>query len=292
MFFMETIINIAFFFPYVLGIFISYEFMKSPDLSVDGVFTLAAIIFALSVSNGIPYILSIILAIASGTFVSLLVSLTQYKAKMNSLIAGILILFVLQSLNLIILGKPNFNLLTYNNYFNVFKHEISTPIQAIICFAFILLLMSSVIFLAGSKLGILLRAYGSNARALKYYGISQDNVRMLGFMISGLCVSLAGIISSQLLGFVDIQMANGQIIIGIGTVLVGGHIYESYFEKFQNKNFFKVLACLLGVVIYFVLVDILLFLSIDLIYLKFFIGLIIVLFLSFSGKKSYFQEGN
>ena len=289
---METVINIAFFLPYVIGIYISYEYMKSPDLSVDGVFTLAAITYALSLANGVPYLLSVLLAIASGTLVSFFVSLTQYKAKMNSLIAGILILFVLQSLNLIILGKPNFNLLAFNDYFNEFKHKLSYPWQMILCFAFIMLLIFYVYYLSRSKLGILLRAYGSNSQALKYYGISKDVVRFLGFMISGVFVSLSGIMSSQLLGFVDIQMANGQIIIGIGVVLVGSHIYENYFSQFENKNFYKILGCFLGVVMYFVLVNILLFLGIDLIYLKFFIGLIIVMFLTFSGRKNYLLGGN
>ena len=260
--------------PLILGMYISYRILKITDLTVDGTYILGAAVFARSLSFGLfP---ALIFAVIAGGIIGSIVSFMQKNNRINRLIAGILASFMLYSVNLQIMQRPNISVLGMPTLLSILDLENwLIPLVIINC-----LIICSVIILLKGKLGLFLRAFGFNKDLLINLGKPAELYRTIGLSISNCLAALTGTLSAQVNGFADINMGFGVALVGIGAIVIGRHILIHA----NNFNAFKeIFSCLIGILFYFIVLGVLLRIGIDPINLKLILG--IVLFISLSSVK-------
>lgn len=260
--------------PLILGMYISYRILKITDLTVDGTYVLGAAVFAKSLALGLfP---AMILAITAGGIIGSIVSFMQKNNRINGLIAGILASFMLYSVNLQIMQRPNISTLGMPSLLTIFNTEnwlLPLMITNII-------VIFAVIILLKGQLGLMLRAFGFNKDLLAILGKTAEFYRTLGLSISNALATLTGTISAQVNGFADINMGFGVALVGIGAIVIGRHIliHNNSFNTFK-----EIFSCFIGILFYFITLSILLRVGIDPINLRLILG--IVLFISLRSVK-------
>jgi putative tryptophan/tyrosine transport system permease protein len=267
------------FFPLALGIYISYAVLKIPDLTTDGSFLLGAALFGLSVSNGFHPALAILFCLTGSSLAGFTVSFLQTRLKINPLIAGILLVFILNTLTFKLLGKPNLSLLGSPL---IFMETLSLNVSL---FLLTLFLIITITCLLRSKLGLMLHAFGNNPALLNLFGRRSNLYRMAGLCISNGLVGLAGALTASASGYVDIGMGTGMILISLGTVIIGQQIYQFLFKKNRSKHLLQLFSVLVGVIAYFFFINILISLGLDPMYLRLMVGVCLVVFLGLTRNK-------
>ncbi len=193
--------------------------MKITDLTVDGTYVLGAAVFARSLSFGL--FLALIFAVIAGGIIGSIVSFMQKNNRINGLIAGILASFMLYSVNLQIMQRPNISVLGMPTLLSILDLENwLVPLIIINC-----LIIFAVIILLKGKLGLFLRAFGFNKDLLINLGKPAELYRMLGLSISNCLAALTGTLSAQINGFADINMGFGVALVGIGAIVIGRYIF-------------------------------------------------------------------
>jgi putative ABC transport system permease protein len=254
------------FFPLIISCYISYRTLKVTDLSIDGTYILGAAVFA----RVVPYagaITASVLSLVSGVVVGIIVALMQRDDKVNDLLVGILVSFMLYSINLQIMGRPNISVLNQPTILSVLR--LDSWIEPL---AILVILISLTITLAlKSDIGLMMRAFGHNKELLKRFDKSIEKYRLFGLAFSGGLASLSGALASQINGFSDINMGTGIALISIGMLVIGGGVIIDSRKPF-NLNL-EILSCLVGSILYFLCLDSLLYFELDPINLKLVMGL-------------------
>jgi putative ABC transport system permease protein len=277
------------FIPLTLGIYLCYRILSITDLTPDGTFVLGAAIFSRLLTSGYSQTTSIIIALLGGVLAGIGVCLLQRFAKINSLIASILAVFMLYSVNFAIMGTPNINLLNYSLFIQNIQNSSQTLFNLVLII-FTLALIFLLFLFINSRTGLKLRAFGSNKFLLEKLGKHPTLYLALGLAISNALASLCGVFSAQLNGYADIHMGVGMALTGIGAVVIGCKLARSMFCKNTNFNLkVDLFGCLLGTYIYFLVVNLFLMLGINPIYLKLLLGLLLAVFLS---TTNYTQKSN
>lgn len=275
--FMSILEQILLYLPIVLSIGLSYSILKLTDLTVDGSFILGAAVFAKLITLGFGLFASIAFAILAGAVAGLCVGFMQIKQRMNSLMASILLLFMLFSINLLIMGKPNINLLSTFTLFDMFDGVHSLTLLILIN----LTLCCAMYFILSTRFGLLLRALGENPQAMLRLGYPVDRYRCIGLMLSNALAALCGCLVAQKNGFTDIYMGTGVALIAIGMVVIGFEIVKKLKLPAVKHEIFA--ACALGALAYFTFLNFLIQLGINPVHIKLVLGL--VLFSCLSNKK-------
>lgn len=268
------------FLPLVIGLFLSFRILNLTDLTVDGTFVLGAAVFAKLFLYSNSLALSLIMAILAGVVCGMLVSYLQKDQKMSSLIAGILMGFMLYSVNLQVMETPNLSLLVVSD-----ELQILNSLQKYLVLALLMLL----ILLFRSSLGLKLRAFGDNSVLLKRLGVSSFMMQSVGLCLANALASLSGALTASAHGYADLHMGLGVALTGIGIVSIGQHLCL-YVARPQGFHIgFELLALLVGVFLYFMALHTLLFIGVDPSHLKLFLGLVLILALRTAnrGGRSY-----
>ena len=229
-----------------LGIVISFRILKFPDLTVDGSFPLGAAVVARLIMEGVPPIYGVIVAIIFGFIAGCFTGLLNTKLKINSLLAGILMMTILYSVNLRIMGRSNIQLLTVNT--------LLTPLEAlevnrfipIIAFFFVVTIGIKILtdMFLHTQLGFAMRATGDNEQMIRTLGANTDNMTVLGLGISNAFVALSGALVSQDQGFSDVGMGIGMIVAGLASIIIGEALFGT--KTVQRMT----LAAIVGSIIY------------------------------------------
>jgi putative ABC transport system permease protein len=250
--------------PLVLGMHLSYRILNVTDLTVDGTYVLGAAIFAKMIYLGLfP---AMFLSILGGSLVGSIVGLMQRNNIVSDLVVGILAGFMLYSVNLGVMKRPNISVLDMTNLLSITNQDSWIVPLSIIS----LLLIIGLIILLKSRVGLLLRSFGQNQKLLSILGKKPENYRMLGLIISNSLAALSGSIAAQVNGFSDINMGFGIALVSIGAVVIGRHILIK-----QNANFCamkEIISCFLGIFIYFICLSLLLRVGMNPANLKFALG--------------------
>jgi len=277
------------FFPLTLGIYFSYRILQMTDLTVEGSFVLGAAIFARAISVSMDPYYALSLAVLGGILSGFFVATLQKKHKISPLIAGILALFMLYSINFQILGQPNISLLNQTTLLSQYQYMAPNVMWGIIA-ALSIILTFLIYILLKSSYGYVFRGYGYNENLVKKLGHSTILYRYVGLALSNLLAAICGIFTCQVNGYADINMGIGMTLTGIGTVVIGVEIVHFFNQKKDEfQPFLELFCCFLGVCLYFSTIYILLRLNISPVNLKLFIGLILVLFLRM--RRSPSSEG-
>jgi putative ABC transport system permease protein len=208
----------------------------------------------------------------------MLVATIQRGGRVDPLLAGVLATFILTSVNLLIMGRPNINLLSQTTLFShAFGKNEWLGWSLVSCF--VIFICSFTFVFLQSRLGLTLRALGDNPILLKRLGKNMEGYRMLGFALTNTLSAFAGCLTAETIGFADINMGLGMTLTGIGAIILGHQLVFRFFKLSYFRVGAEFVSCFIGVVLYFFSLNLLLRLDIDPIYLKMILGFILIIFL-------------
>ncbi|UYQ78672.1 ABC transporter permease [Glutamicibacter sp. JL.03c] len=229
-----------------LGVYLTFRILDFPDLTVDGSFTTGAAVASVGIVSGMNPWLATVLAFFAGMVAGTITGLLHTKGKIDGLLAGILTMIALYSINLRIMGKANTPLLG--------EETLISPLRAAgilgswssigIFFVICLIFVGAIVWFLHTELGMAMRATGDNQEMIRSFGVSTDNQKILGLALSNGLVALSGAIIAQYQGFADVGMGIGLILIGLASVIVGQAIFT------QRYIWLAALAVVFGAVIY------------------------------------------
>lgn len=197
-----------------IGVFITYKILDFPDLSVEGTFPFGAFIFSKFMLLGFEPITSTVLAFIFGSLAGVLTYALHIKMKIAPILAGILTMTILYSVNLRVNGKANIPLY---NHSSIFDYGNTTLVLLII----VLLIKALMDSFLKTERGYLLIATGDNETLVKSLGVNCNTYKLLGLMLSNGLVSMSGAIMGQLQGFADINMGASIIVAALASIIIG-----------------------------------------------------------------------
>ncbi|MBN6048998.1 ABC transporter permease [Lactobacillus helveticus] len=210
-----------------LGLFLAFRILNFPDMTVEGTFPFGAAICVSALVHGVDPMLATILAFLGGMLTGLVTGLLYTKGKIPVLLAGILTMTGIYSINLRILGKANVGLLNKATLLNgklLQKLPANFPTIVIGLLAAILIILLLALFL-NTDLGQSFIATGDNENMARSLGINTDNMKILGLMISNGLIGLAGGLLAQNGGYADVNMGIGTMVIGLAAIIIGEVAY-------------------------------------------------------------------
>lgn len=221
-----------------IGVYLTFRVINFPDLTVDGSFPLGAAVCAALIVQGTHPLLATLAAILAGALAGFITGYLNVRWKILGLLAGILTMTALYSINLRIMGRPNIALLSEPTLF-------SNPNSVLIILTgFVALLLILLTGFLISQFGLGLRAIGINPRVSPAYGIAVNKMTLLGLSLSNGLVALSGALFAQIHGFADISMGTGTLIVGLASVIVGETLLHS------SRIIIVLIACVLGSILY------------------------------------------
>lgn len=263
-----------------IGVYITYRILDVADLTVDGSMATGGAVAAVMITSGIDPWVAVLCAFLVGLLAGLMTGLFHTAMGIPAILSGILTQLALYSINLRIMGGKA------NTAVNVSKYHVlitSRNVRALsldnpIC---LLLVLTAVLILAlhfffGTEYGCALRATGANQNMARAQGINTRFGTVVGLMLSNGIVSFSGAMLTQYQGFADVQMARGAIVIGLAAVIIGEVVFGKLFRSFWGK-----LICVaLGAVIYYLVMQIVLWLGLNTNDLKMLTALVVAVFLA------------
>jgi len=231
-----------------LGVFITYRILNFPDLTVDGSFvTGAAIVSSLLVTHGLDPLLVLAIAFGAGCLAGVVTGLLNTQLGITDLLAGVLSMIMLYSINLRIMGRPNISLLRVETITRKIAEGFSA-LGSVSVLLFIALVVLSIKVLLDlffkTEIGLTLRATGDNERMMIAQGVNTKMMKVTGLALSNGLVALSGALVAQYSGFADVGMGIGTIVTGLAAVIIGGSLIHS------RRVFWMTTSVLLGSIIY------------------------------------------
>ena len=263
-----------------IGVYITFRILDIADLTVDGTLCTGGAVCIMMMQSGHNVWVSLLVALIEGLLAGMVTGLLHTFMGIPAILAGILTQLGLYSVNLKIMGKSNqainvdkFDLLVSLRYIkNVPIYRNTILLVAVI----IVVLIAFLYWFFGTELGCSLRATGCNDRMSRAQGINTDFNRVLGLMISNGLVAFSGALLSQYQGFADINMGRGAIVIGLAAVIIGEALFGKIFHNFG----FRLLGVALGSIVYYFVLQIVIWLGIDTDLLKLLSAAVVAVFLA------------
>lgn len=274
-----------------IGVYITYKILDVADLSVDGTMCTGGAVCIAMLMKDKPMWFALLMAVIAGLLAGLATGVLHTAMGIPAILAGILTQLGLYSVNLKIMGKANlpinnqkYNLLVSLLYVKGVPIYKNTILVVVIALAVIIGILY---WFFGTELGCSLRATGSNPNMSRAQGINTDVNKVLGLMISNAIVAFASALLSQYQGFADINMGRGAIVIGLAAVIIGNVVFDKIFRNFA----LKLVAVALGGVIYYVVLQVVIWLGFDTDLLKLLSAVVVAVFLAIPYiKKKYFTK--
>ena len=229
-----------------LGIALAFRVLAFPDLTVDGSFPLGGAVAARLIFEGVDPVLASLAATAAGFIAGALTGVLNTRLKINSLLAGILMMTILYSVNLRIMGRANIQLLDRPTIFTFMENmEVVRYVPVITFFLLVTLVITALLDLfLHTEYGMALRATGNNEDMIRSLGVNTDNATIFGLGLSNALVSLSGALIAQDQGFSDVGMGIGMIVAGLASIIIGE-------AMLKPKTVFRLtLAAVVGSVLY------------------------------------------
>ena len=274
-----------------IGVYITFRILDIADLTVDGTLCTGGAVCIMMMLSGHNVWVSMLVATGAGLLAGLATGIFHTFMGIPAILAGILTQLSLYSVNLKIMGKANqainvdkFNLLVS---LRRVKGVALTQNTLFIVAIMIVILIAVLYWFFGTELGCSLRATGCNPSMSRAQGINTDRNKVLGLMLSNGLVALSGALLTQYQGFADINMGRGSIVIGLAAVIIGEAIFSRIFRNFA----LKLLSVVFGSILYYLVLQIVIWMGIDTDLLKMLSALVVALFLAFPyWKGKYFTK--
>ena len=274
-----------------IGVYITFRILDIADLTVDGTLCTGGAVCIMMMLSGHNVWVSMLVATGAGLLAGLATGIFHTFMGIPAILAGILTQLSLYSVNLKIMGKANqainvdkFNLLVS---LRRVKGVALTQNTLFIVAIMIIILIAVLYWFFGTELGCSLRATGCNPSMSRAQGINTDRNKVLGLMLSNGLVALSGALLTQYQGFADINMGRGSIVIGLAAVIIGEAIFSRIFRNFA----LKLLSVVFGSILYYLVLQIVIWMGIDTDLLKMLSAIVVALFLAFPyWKGKYFNK--
>ena len=269
-----------------LGVFLTFRILDFPDLTVDGSITLGAAVAASLIIAGVDPVAATLLAPLAGALVGMVTGILHAKFAIPPLLAGILSMIGLWSINLRVMGRPNLPLLrqpTVYDYLSKAGLSLRSSeliLSAVVALIFILLLY----YFLNTETGQALRATGDNEIMMRSLGVNTDRMKIMGLAISNGMVALSGAMIAQYQGFADVSMGVGTIVAGLASVIVGEVLLG------RMRIMVWLIAVLTGSILYRLIIALVLKLGFEPNDLKLFTALIVTIALISPFFKGYFDK--
>ncbi|AZY53185.1 ABC transporter permease [Bordetella avium] len=229
-----------------LGVFISFRLLRFPDLTVDGSFPLGGAVAATFIAMGVDPFTSTLAATLAGAVAGLITGWLNVRLRIMDLLASILMMIALYSINLRIMGRPNVPLITEPTIFTILQPDWMSDYIArpLILLVVVLVVKFALDWYFSTQSGLAMRATGSNGRMARAQGVNTGWMVLGGMALSNALVGLAGALFAQTQGGADISMGIGTIVIGLAAVIVGESILPS------RRMVLATLAVIIGAIVY------------------------------------------
>lgn len=227
-----------------VGVYLTFRVLDFPDLTVDGSFTTGAATAGVLITNGVNPLLASAAGFATGFVAGCVTGLLHTKGRIDGLLAGILTMIGLWSINLRIMGSANVPLLSQDSVFTPLDAVMGTWAGVGLLAVGTVLLCLFIVWFLSTDLGLSLRATGDNQQMITSFGVSTDFTKILTLALSNGLVGLCGALIAQSQGFADISMGIGLILVGLASVILGQAVLP------QSRLWLAVVAVALGSVIY------------------------------------------
>ena len=257
----------------VLGVCISFRILNFPDMTVDGTFPLGAAISAKLLTLGVNPYLTLLVALVAGAVAGAVTGLIHVKLKVKDLLAGILVMTALYSVNLRVMGKSNIPLFEEDNIFNTEYSMMITIVVLILISKFIL------DYLLKTKFGFALKALGDNENLIVSLGLNEEKYKIYGLMIANAFVAFSGAVLAQYQGFADVGMGTGIIVIGLASIIIGDTLFG------KRRRFAGTTIVIIGSILYRGVIAVTLSMGMDASDLKLITSVIVIIILWIQKQK-------
>lgn len=230
-----------------LGVYLTFRVLNFPDLTVDGSFTTGAAMAAILILNGHSPIVATLAGGLVGLLAGVFTGLLHTKGNIDGLLAGILTMIGLWSVNLRIMGKANLPLLREETLMSPLKEAgyLNRTVIGILIFALVAVIFTiAVTWFLHTDLGLSIQATGNNGQMVRALGVNTDRTAILTLGLSNMFVGLCGALMAQYQGFADISMGIGLILVGLASVILGQALLG------QRSIFVAAIAVVIGSVLY------------------------------------------
>src|SRR5699024_817992 len=229
-----------------LGVLISFRVLRFPDLTVDGSFPLGGAVAAVLIRQVMDPFLATIIATLAGACAGVVTGWLNVSLRIMDLLASILVMIALYSINLRIMGRPNVPLIMEPTVFSVLQPDFLTDYIArpLFLLGVIIVIKLLLDWYFATQSGLSMRATGSNPRMARSQGVATNSMVLTGMAISNALCAMAGAFFAQSQGGADISMGIGTIVIGLAAVIIGESIMPS------RRMFIVTLAVIVGAVLY------------------------------------------
>ena len=259
-----------------MGVFITFRTLNIADLSVEGSFPLGGAVAAMLLAEKVNPATAIVAAGLAGMLAGAVSGLLYTKLKIPALMAGILTMIALYSVNLRVMGKANLSLLNTDTIFTSLEFLKLSPnlttFVAGLCIAIAIPLWLYWFF--GTEIGMAVRATGNNPQMIRAMGVNTDDMFLLGLVLSNGLVAVSGALIAQDNGFADVGMGAGTIVIGLASVIIGEVVFGT--RNFKNS----LISVVLGSILYRIVITVVLYLGMPPNDLKLFTAILVAIALS------------
>ena len=262
-----------------LGVYITFKVLDFPDLTVDGSFALGGAVSAILISNGMNPFITLFFSFLAGSLAGLATGILNTKLQIPGILAGILTMIALYSINIRVMGgRPNIPLLGMATSLTIIQNILSLSkvvSDLLVGFVFSVFIVLIMYWFFGTEMGCAIRATGNNEKMIRALGVDTNVMKTIGLMISNALVSLSGALVTQSQGYADVGMGTGTIVIGLASVIIGEVIFGNRF------NFlYKLSSIVMGSIIYRIIIAIVLQLGLKATDLKLLTAIIVAIALS------------
>lgn len=270
-----------------LGVYITFRVLDIADLTVEGSFPLGASVAVTLLVKDVNPVTAILAAALAGGISGVVTGLLHTKLKIPALLAGILTMIALYSVNLRIMGKANISLLGKETAFTVLENALGVAYsQAVLLVGILSCVVFSVLmyWFFGTEIGAAIRATGYNPQMIRAQGVDTNVMLLIGLFFSNALVGVAGALVAQSNGFADVGMGVGTIVIGLASVIIGEVLFGT--RSFKNS----LISVILGSIVYRLVIAIVLQMGMPPNDLKLFTAVLVAIALSLPMVKGKFQS--
>jgi len=264
-----------------MGVYITYKILDIADLTAESSFPFGALLFAKLATSGMNPIISCLIVFVVGTFTGLLTALLHIKLKIEALLAGILSMTILYSINLRINGKPNVPLSGAKSIFDINISGNSYVDKIIVVFVLVMIIKFVLDWFLKTETGYLVIATGDNKSLVRSLGENSNKYIIIGLMLSNGLIALSGALLAQSSGFADITMGVSIIVVALASIIIGDTIFRDDVVKGTTK-------VIIGAIIYKIIGAIALKLGLKPTDFRMVNGIIVVLFIAYNNLQSGF----
>ena len=274
-----------------IGVYITYRILDVADLTVDGSIATGGAVAAMLIIGGCNVWVALAAAFVAGMLAGFVTGVFHTFMGIPAILSGILTQLALYSINLRIMGNKANVALSVNKYNllvssrNARTLSLENPLLVLAIFT--VALIAVLYWFFGTERGCSLRATGANENMARAQGINTNFDKVIGLMLSNGIVALAGGLLTQYQGFSDVGMGRGAIVIGLAAVIIGEVVFSKVFHNFG----LKLLAVSLGAIIYYIVIQVVLWLGLNTNDLKLLTALVVAIFLATPyWKAKYFTK--